>query len=515
MKKLFNKKFLCIFIFTILFFGSRVPRLNNDVINPDGVNWHYRSQQFINGIKYLQFIKTYQHYHPGVTLMWVAGPTIELYKQISDQKDYTVDNFSNFDFWVKFSLVVVQYFLTILIIFTLSKFVGFYKSFFTSLVFSFEPFFIGNSRLFHMDVLFSLFIFLSLIFLFNYLKTHKLVTGVLTGLFLSLSFLTKSIGIGVLVYAILICLIYGFVNSNFRVFFKKAVVLFISCVFFIFLMFPALWVKPAVLIEIFKEGERIGIRDGHSQVIMGEETQEAGPQFYPLVLAIKCTPVLLLGALLYFVFTLIHHKDHLKNIKSFIQVEKIHLSSFYIILSLFYIGYFVVMEIPSKKIDRYMLVMFPYLALLCVQGFDYVKTGNLVKKTSLVVMFLFYVVPLIYLFPYYFTYASPIFINSVNANKIIAQKPFGVAIYDLKKLIDAYGQGTKVGMYDVKPLKSIYPNSQVFDVRAYGPGKYDILVLAINEEMPSKVTKDVIKFEKTKTLFVNGLPFYDIYTKIK
>ena len=75
-------------LFVLLFGFSRFIRLNNDTINPDGVNWHYRSQQFINGIKYFQFEKTYQHYHPGVTLMWVTGIPVEVTKIVSGQKTY-------------------------------------------------------------------------------------------------------------------------------------------------------------------------------------------------------------------------------------------------------------------------------------------------------------------------------------------------------------------------------------------------------------------------------------------
>ncbi|HQG78710.1 MAG TPA: hypothetical protein PK564_00005, partial [bacterium] len=84
--RLKNKKYLPFFlllIFSVLFFATRLPGLKDDVINPDGAAWHYRSEQFIVGIKNKQFEKTYQHYHPGVTLMWIAGTAVEVYKKVS------------------------------------------------------------------------------------------------------------------------------------------------------------------------------------------------------------------------------------------------------------------------------------------------------------------------------------------------------------------------------------------------------------------------------------------------
>src|SRR3989344_6213753 len=88
-------------VFVLVFFSTRIPRLQNDEINPDAVNWHYRSEQFVVGLKHNLLEKTYQHYHPGVTLMWITGIPIELYKQITGINVYTHENFLNFHFVAK------------------------------------------------------------------------------------------------------------------------------------------------------------------------------------------------------------------------------------------------------------------------------------------------------------------------------------------------------------------------------------------------------------------------------
>ena len=163
-----KKEDILLFIFIILFLLTRVTRLGKDEINPDAVNWHYRSEQFVVGLKTLDFKKTYQHYHPGVTLMWIVGPTVEIIKQIYPAENiYSQFNFEVFHFASKFVLVFVQLVLTLAILYQLSKIIGFTKAYFVIALYSLEPFFVGNSRLLHLDVLLTLFLFLSFLVQFE------------------------------------------------------------------------------------------------------------------------------------------------------------------------------------------------------------------------------------------------------------------------------------------------------------------------------------------------------------
>ena len=44
--------FLAVFLISFLI---RLPAIGTESINPDAVNWHYRCQQFANGLKFFQF----------------------------------------------------------------------------------------------------------------------------------------------------------------------------------------------------------------------------------------------------------------------------------------------------------------------------------------------------------------------------------------------------------------------------------------------------------------------------
>ncbi|OGC70090.1 hypothetical protein A2415_00635 [candidate division WWE3 bacterium RIFOXYC1_FULL_39_7] len=504
-------KALLLIVFTFLYFLTRVPRLNNDIINPDGVNWHYRSEQFINGLKYAQFDKTYQHYHPGVTLMWATGVPIELTKHLIGQKVYSTTNFETFDFVAKASLVIIQFVLTLLILWNLNKLFGFNIAVSSMFLFTFEPFFIGNSRLYHLDVLFTLLSFSSLSLIYLSLKESNnkyLILGSILG---ALAFLTKSIGIGILVYISLI-IILGLIKKFLSI---KQFVLFLAVyVVTVFLLFPALWVKPIYyLSEIFSESERIGIRKGHEQIVFGETVIDAGASFYPLVLLIKFSPVLLFGLILGVFFGM-------PGIKSKLKSYFIIFDDPLVFFGIFYLGYMVVMTISSKKIDRYMVVLFPYLAVLAVIGYGLLlkKIKNVRNFSTLIGLIcgVFIVYPIVSQFPFYFVYTSPLFGSPERANSVIAQKPFGVGIHDLKNaLLEKYGEDVDMGFIDTKPMKAIYSNSKVFDIRVNGTSDYDVIVLGVNEEMPEAVSYSKQKFEKDFSFYINGLEYWKVYVKQK
>lgn len=511
--KLINVKIvLLLVLFVAVFFGTRFPRISDDTINPDGVNWHYRSQQFVVGLKSGDFSKTYQHYHPGVTLMWLTGIPIEITKKLLNEPFYDIYNFQTFDTVAKFSLVYAQSVLTVVLIFLLSKVIGFNKSFIVTSLFTFEPFFLGNSRLYHMDVLQSLLTMIGLVLF--YLSLNKKIHGwwlVGSAFILALATLTKTISISAAVYCLLSIGVYFVFNRNILKVseFVKKIMLFIA----VFLLttvafFPALWMAPFTTIEdIFSESRRIGLKNGHAQIVLGEFTEEAGPQFYPLVIAVKFTPILILGTLVGLAFAL----QRLK--KRSLSDPLLKLALF---LAVYYFGYLFVMSIPSKKIDRYMLPMFPFFAVLAVYGYSIIfeKFKKWVFPVTIVAVGVFYIWPLVYFFPYYFVYWSPIFLTASNANNVVAQKPFGVGIYEVRDEISKlpFTQPT-LGFIDTKPIKSIYPNSKVFDMREDSSTKYDVAVLAINEQFPEKNLKGKFTFKLTKTINIGGLPYWRIYVK--
>lgn len=521
-----KRTLLAVLGFCALFLITRLPFLGYDEINPDAVNWHFRSEQFIVGLKNRDFLKTYQHYHPGVTLMWTMGAPIEIYRQINPQdRIYNENNFVIQHRIAKYSLVLVQLALSVVLIFALKGIFGLKKALLGVSLFSFEPWFLGNSRLLHMDVLLSLFAILALTFAYKYFHDKKLANISLSGLFCGLAFLTKSVG------ALLAPMIIVFwaaallgksaykktgevlkkqtpsLQNNFL----HLAVFLLSAGLTVFALFPALWQKPAfVLSDIYNEGLRIGARRGHEQLVLGKQVDKAGPIFYPLVIALKTSPLTWLGIML-----LIYHL--VKNRPSISHKDK----SFILLLSAFYMAYFLGMSFASKKIDRYMVPLFPYLGVLAglgiMESFNQIRTKKR-KAAAAAGLFtsatIFVLYPIIKNHPYQFTYTNPLFGPPEQANKLVGQKPFGMGIWELKKFIEKkYGKNIPLGFIDRKPMSMIYPNSKLFDIRETGTGKYDLIILGPNESFPSNVAEGRHTFAKTNAIYINGLEFWRIYAK--
>lgn len=517
-----NKKtlpILLMFLFSGFFLLTRLPRLANDVINPDGVLWHSRSEQFIVGVKHKQFEKTFQHYQPGVTLMWVVGSAAEIFKQITNITVYDSETYVKFDLVAKLTLVLIQLILSVLIIFYLSKITGFLKAFLITAFFTFEPFFIGNSRILHMDVLSSLLVFLCLILVYENVSKPKIVTSLFIGLLLSLSFLTKSLFLGAFFYVVFYLLFNLFVfKIEKKEIIKNLIYILLSFFFFTILLFPALWKDPVYyLFEMtFREGQIAGMMEGHKQIIFGKQVMNGGAAFYFLVLLMKVSPFVLTG-LFIFMFYKFKFFEIISKMRGYYKNKKIDFGLF---ISIFYLGYIVFMVIAPKKIDRYIIFMYPVFAYLAYSGYEYVLNrfkNKIVGLLFTIFIFLVFVLfPIIRVFPWYFTYTSPIFGSTSFANMIVGQKSFGVGIPDLKKyILENYKDLPKIGFYDTQPMRAVYPNSKIFDVRVYGPGTYDVLILSINEEMPEKILSNgECSFEKSHSIWINGLEYWRIYNKI-
>jgi hypothetical protein len=476
--------FLTIFIFSVVI---RLYYLGYESINPDAVNWHYRCQQFANGIKYLQFEKTYPHYHPGVTLCYTMAVPTEIYKQITGQI-YNSNTYLNFNFVNSLSLILVVSFLISLIALQFS----FREGVLFSLILNLEPFFFGNSKLIHLDTLLSLCIFLSLIFIKNYLSSNAKKDLIYSGLFLALGFLTKSVAIVFFPFSLIG--IY-FLSKSSKL--KNVGIYLASFILTAFILFPALWVAPVQTItRIFKEADRVGVRTGHSEFFLGEfydDTSDPGLLFYPVDALIKYSPLIIFGI---FLITISIFKFIQNNfsLKKFLNFE--------VFLLLIYFVYLFVIFYSDKKVDRYLLVLLPPIFYFLAHNFG--------KHTKTIIALLVVnFISMVYFSPFQFLYFSPVFMNYTNVNNLVGQKSFGMGMYDLREYLKGkYGEKS-LGFYDIKPMETIYPNSKVHDIRESSQSKVDIVILSVNEVLPEKYNQ----FSKKESFIIKGIPLYDIYTR--
>lgn len=507
-------EYLFLGLFVALFLFTRLPGLSHDNVNPDGVNWHERSQQFVNGLKYLQLEKTYQHYQPGTTLMWITGPTVELVKQLNHGSEvYNEITFPVFHYIAKVTLIFKQLALTIIAFYLLDKFLGWKKSLAIITFLSFEPFFVGNSRVLHLDVLLTFYLLNGLLLAYWHLKRFNLWKALFAGVFFGLAFLTKSVGIGGFLFAAGI----GGIYLLFRKEYKNALFYILSILLpsflAIFILLPAFWVDFKYVVEQIYDGvARVGVKSGHNQLFFGQETRDPGVFFYPLVLFLKTSALLWVGLLLYTANFFIYFK-------SLIKKKELTLTLY---LGIFYLGYLLVMTIGSKKIDRYLIPMFPYFVMLSVYGYNqvYRYAEDLLKNKLVLGIFSVFVfmslgMPLITRYPYYFTYTNPLFgAPEYVHNSILAQKPFGVGMFEVRDWIfENYGDMKPIALLDPKPMFYLYDKDLVKYSLIDGTRSYDIVVVGVNEELPDKINESDFVFNHEHSIYINGLEYWKIYVK--
>lgn len=506
--RLVNKRVFLLLFLGLIYFTTHLPKLGYDEINPDAVNWHIRSEQYIDAIKSGDFNRTYQHYHPGVTLMLITGAPIEFAKRyIVHESVYSRINYEIFHMVAKFSLNFVLLLLTYLLVFNLTKVSSFKLAYFVGLLASLEPFFVGNARLYHMDTLLSLLVINGLItFYISIIKDSKLWL-VISSLYLGYAFWTKSSAI----IAILFCLgllFLIFIAKKFDYKFLLNSFLIIIVFFFVagYSILPALWTNPKRVFSKMYNSSKTVVDEGHDEKFFGVSNLNPGPFFYPVVLAFKLSPpvfITFIISLFYFPFLF------LKELRS----RNLGVNGLYYFLFVFLIGYFIAFELANKKIDRYLLPLFPIIFILC--SLTFIKLIALVRNItfkfliySIALFFLIY--PLYTYYPYYFVYNSPLFGGNKAAEYAIGQKSFGIGVFEVRDyIIRKYGF-VNVGFIDRKALSVIYPNSMVFDARVAGTRNYKILVLDSDDKAPKKTQG---KFDYDGSIKIAGVNFWNFYVK--
>uniref|UniRef100_A0A7C4TS27 Glycosyltransferase RgtA/B/C/D-like domain-containing protein n=1 Tax=candidate division WWE3 bacterium TaxID=2053526 RepID=A0A7C4TS27_UNCKA len=275
-----------------------------------------------------------------------------------------------------------------------------------------------------------------------------------------------------------------------------------------------------ILLESYDTSER----SGHIQIMFGQETRNPGPLFYLLLLATKTSLVGLVGVAIFFgdrLYTCFRLGFGWVQKKAYLVTKKISFVSY---ISIFYLGYFIVICIFDKKVDRYVISLYPFLAIIAVLGWHLVLKRFFSFKSAIfaVIAAIFLLAtysiatPLVKIFPHHLTYVNPIFGDAADSNRMIGQKLFGIGIFDLRdKIVENFGDRASVGINDIGPLTSIYPKGKVYNVLSEHPNSYKVLVLGPNKELPKNLREDPnIKFKKVDSIYINGLEFWRIYKRI-
>lgn len=396
-------------IFVIIFFVLiHLPNLGRDSFNTDVWKWKARIYDFGSGIFTLDFAKTIQKYHPGVTLMWAGTAAVKVYNLYYDivfkapPLDNSIQTVFELNFVQKLFVVLTIAFTLAFVFYPLRKKFGLLYASLFILFLTLEPFYLGLTREIHLEGLMSTFMIASFVWLVWWLdKKENKWRLYLSAIFTALAILTKTSALFLFPFSgILIFLDYYFQNKKFVSSLKSSLSVYwkwllIALGGFV-LFWPAMWVAPSQALDAIYRGIfTIGVERGHEQFYFNKFVLDPGPTFYFVVLLIKSSIYLLPGLL-----GLIYIRKSLdSNSKRFV-IYSLIFTALYLLFITF----------PSKKLDRYCLPALVSLNLIAVYFYTYIFRK--IKRINVLLFGIlllpgFFIVARIH--PDYYSYFNPFF----------------------------------------------------------------------------------------------------------
>jgi len=475
----------------------------------------------------------FQTYHPGTTLMWISGPLLNIFKESSTNEPGIKDPKATFlerDYYAKLSIVTFCTLLLILTLIVLWKLFGFKYAIFYSIVFTLEPFVIGTRRLYHLDFLMTALLFLSflLILYFNF-KSPRWSLVIYSGLFYSLSLLTKSTSV-IIFPAILFIFLIG-KNTLLRK--LCAVLLFIlSLLVSTYAFFPPIWKNPIKSVPKYYDRIVIGVTDigvqgkkeigtsGKGKNITLDDTfEDRGSNFYISSLFVRFSVAggtLLIISVVVFTYFFLRQSilliwNFLKN-KNFPKGLKITLESW---TSFWFIGIstavLIVLTMAVKKSDRYIIMVFPFLIAVIAHFFSKLKVRFSIPLSILYICFVLFELNSIH--PYYLAYSNPVLGGIKTRLEVLDDDPFGIGSYAAFDIVkrDRETSGY-VGYYTVSGTKSIKAISAGGRFSRFPSCVTDYVISYALEKQPTLVCTR--KYVLLDTVKIGGFDYWYVYKRL-
>lgn len=349
----FLKKYMLALVF-LIFFIPRIIGLGSDISNYDAGFWHPRIDSFTNNLLKGNLGKTYQKYHPGVTVLWLGGASKYTFEQLVQYKygynpRYMSVHFIKVNFVTIFPLITVISLLGVMVFYFVKNLTDTKLALTFSILLSLEPFFLGITKFLHLTGLQSMFILAALFSLYYFYTVNKKRFFYISAILAGLACLTKIDSLILVAFATFFIIYKDRKNLKtliLNLFLYNSIVV---TVFFIF--FPALWVHPILTLQkMYLDG----IQDT-AFANDGDDTLSNIPKlFYIESLFLRTLPSTFI---LFFVgiYGLFKQKSSSKK-------------SFLIFNLLFLLFNLIVLSIPSKTIDRYLINFLPSFIFIAAFG---------------------------------------------------------------------------------------------------------------------------------------------------
>jgi hypothetical protein len=248
-----------------------------------------------------------------------------------------------------------------------------------ALLLALDPYHISVSAGVHVDALLSVFLLVSTLFLWVFIKNHNWWDLVWSGLFAGLALLTKAPALFLVPYLLLVLGVSWLVKwipsrnrqkgiKDRQGLMKDAGKIAIAPIIWLaafamiyFLLWPSMWVQPTETLKLTFGLANYYLETAHESPVYFMDqpiSTDPGPLFYPFNMAVKTTAVTLIGFLMSIPLLFNWKLQQFKRLA--------------ILFGLVFIVFFVVMmTLGDKKVSRYALPALQFIILLAGVGLVY------------------------------------------------------------------------------------------------------------------------------------------------
>ncbi len=453
---MYRNKIIDIAIYIVLivvFLAPRTPMIGS-FITLDEPSWLSQGANFYYALGQREFENTVYEYQPAVTTMWIISMAMLIYfpeyrgfgQGYLDYEKGRLDPFMYSHGQNPLVLLQIARLIQVLLVvalftilyYLLQRLIPKLPAAFAVLIASFDPFFLGQSRLLDHEAMLSLFVVVSLLAFVIYLSQgRKFVYLLISAIAAGLAQLTKSSAIAMLAPIGVLLLIQIFqerqngilraLTSNTKIFFLWFIVLMVT--YFVF--WPGMWVAPGkMLYEVYGnafsyafQGARLKVTEQLDVSQFNLNANFAGIWEATKVLIWRTTPLTWLGILFGFALPFTHRRELVRLNR---QLFTLLLTTAAAFILLFGIA-------QGRDSPHYILTSYLSLNLLAGLGWFHLiewlgnrfasRRGQM-QYAGLFLLLFFQIWSAVSYYPYYFTYRNPIS-YSLGENKNFTQFPYG------------------------------------------------------------------------------------------
>ncbi|MBL8063162.1 MAG: glycosyltransferase family 39 protein [Anaerolineales bacterium] len=434
--------------------APRLPKIDS-FVTLDEPSWLSQGANFYYALGQREFENTVYEYQPAVTTMWIISFGMLAYfpeyrgfgQGYLDYEKGRLDPFMvdhGYDPLVllKYSRLIQVFLLLVLFLvlyFLLQRFLPKLIAAFIILFASFDPFFLGHTRMMDHEAMVALFVFVSILSLALYLnQDRKIIFLILSGVAAGLAQLTKSSSVAMLapVGILLLMQIFQEREQGWGKALLNSIKIFaiwfaaLAAAYFIF--WPGMWVAPGkMLYQVFGnafsyafQGARLTITEELQPTRFSLNTSLLGIWEVAKVLLYRVTPLTWIGVLLGLTVRLTPRRDLLRPFQLLLTLTVFTALAFILMIGI----------AQGRNSPHYILTSYFAVNLLAGVGWVHVFLwlGERMKKqqlqfAALGLVLIFQAWSALAYFPYYFTYRNPI-LYAMGWYNDFPQFPYGEAL---------------------------------------------------------------------------------------